>query len=77
MKAIMLMFDSFNRNILSAYECDWTKTPNFKGTAVRFNHNKPSSKSWGEMIFSGGGLFVHNSRIEPLARRVVFIICNI
>jgi arylsulfatase A-like enzyme len=30
MKAIMLMFDSLNRNMLSAYGCSWTKTPNFK-----------------------------------------------
>jgi lysophospholipase L1-like esterase len=30
MKAIMLMFDSLNRNLLSPYGCEWTKTPNFK-----------------------------------------------
>jgi hypothetical protein len=34
-------------------------------TAVRFNHNKPSRRSWGEAIFGGGGFAVHNSRIEP------------
>ncbi|MEG1887091.1 MAG: sulfatase, partial [Oscillospiraceae bacterium] len=33
MKAIMIMFDSLNRNMLSAYGCDWTKTPNFKRLA--------------------------------------------
>ncbi|MCL2831889.1 MAG: sulfatase [Treponema sp.] len=33
MKAIMMMFDSLNRNFLSAYGCDWTKTPNFKRLA--------------------------------------------
>jgi len=35
MKAIMLMFDSLNRNMLSSYGCDWTKTPNFKRLAER------------------------------------------
>lgn len=30
MKAIMVMFDSLNRNLLPAYGCDWTKLPNFK-----------------------------------------------
>lgn len=30
MKAIMIMYDSLNRELLSAYGCDWTKTPNFK-----------------------------------------------
>jgi hypothetical protein len=33
--------------------------------------------SWGEKILGGGGLGVHNSRIEPFERRVVFIICTI
>jgi len=35
MKAIMLMFDSLNRHLLSAYGCDWTVTPNFKRLAER------------------------------------------
>ncbi len=30
MKTIMVMFDSLNRNLLSSYGCDWTKTPNFQ-----------------------------------------------
>ena len=30
MKAIMVMFDSLNRHMLSNYGCTWTKTPNFK-----------------------------------------------
>jgi arylsulfatase A-like enzyme len=30
MKAIMVMFDSLNRDMLSSYGCDWTKTENFK-----------------------------------------------
>lgn len=30
MKAIMLMFDSLNRRMLSPYGCDWTITPNFQ-----------------------------------------------
>lgn len=35
MKAIMVMFDSLNRHMLSSYGCDWTKTPNFKRLAER------------------------------------------
>ncbi|MHB1254215.1 MAG: sulfatase [Candidatus Humimicrobiaceae bacterium] len=30
MKAIILMFDSLNRHMLSPYGCDWVHTPNFK-----------------------------------------------
>ena len=30
MKAIMVMFDSLNRNMLPNYGCDWIKAPNFK-----------------------------------------------
>ena len=33
MRAIMLMFDSLNRHMLSAYGCDWTHTPNFQRLA--------------------------------------------
>jgi arylsulfatase A-like enzyme len=35
MKAIMLMFDSLNRHLLSTYGCDWTATPNFERLAQR------------------------------------------
>lgn len=35
MKAIMVMFDSLNRHMLSSYGCDWTVTPNFKRLAER------------------------------------------
>ena len=35
MKAIMMMFDSLNRDFLSAYGCDWTKTPNFRRLAEK------------------------------------------
>ena len=35
MRAIMLMFDTLNRRMLSAYGCDWTKTPNFQRLAER------------------------------------------
>lgn len=41
MKAIMLMFDSLNKHMLSAYGCDETITPNFqrlKKKTVRFNN---------------------------------------
>lgn len=41
MKAIMLMFDSLNRNMLAPYGCDWTQTPNFSRLAehtVRFDN---------------------------------------
>lgn len=40
MKAVMLMYDSLNREMLKPYGCDWTKTPNFQRLAersVRFN----------------------------------------
>ena len=30
MKSIMIMYDSVNKHMLSAYGCDWTKTPNFQ-----------------------------------------------
>ena len=29
MKAVMVMYDSLDRNFLSPYGCDWTHTPNF------------------------------------------------
>jgi arylsulfatase A-like enzyme len=35
MKAIMVMFDTLNRRMLSAYGCDWTHTPNFQRLAER------------------------------------------
>lgn len=35
MKAIMLMFDTLNRHMLSSYGCDWTHTPNFKRLAKK------------------------------------------
>ncbi|KYQ97124.1 sulfatase [Serratia plymuthica] len=41
MKAIMLMFDSLNKHMLSAYGCDETITPNFqrlREKTVRFNN---------------------------------------
>jgi len=35
MKAIMVMFDTLNRRMLSAYGCEWTHTPNFQRLAER------------------------------------------
>lgn len=35
MKAVMLMFDSLNRNMLQPYGCQWTRTPNFQRLAER------------------------------------------
>ena len=35
MKAIMVMFDSLNRHLLSTYGCDWTVTPNFQRLAEK------------------------------------------
>lgn len=35
MKAITVMFDSLNRNLLETYGCDWTRTPNFLRLAER------------------------------------------
>ena len=34
MKAILLMFDSLNRRMLSPYGCDWVHTPNFQRLAA-------------------------------------------
>ena len=35
MKAIMVMFDSLNRRMLSPYGCEWVMTPNFQRLADR------------------------------------------
>ncbi|MCA9428940.1 MAG: sulfatase-like hydrolase/transferase, partial [Candidatus Omnitrophica bacterium] len=35
MRAIMVMFDSLNRRLLSPYGCEWTHTPNFQRLAER------------------------------------------
>ncbi|MCA9434171.1 MAG: sulfatase [Candidatus Omnitrophica bacterium] len=35
MRAIMVMFDSLNRRMLSPYGCEWTHTPNFQRLAER------------------------------------------
>ncbi|OUP82925.1 hypothetical protein B5F07_12190 [Lachnoclostridium sp. An169] len=35
MKAIMVMYDSLNRNMLEPYGCDWIRTPNFIRLAER------------------------------------------
>ncbi|MBT7301790.1 MAG: sulfatase, partial [Victivallales bacterium] len=35
MRAIMVMFDSLNRRMLSPYGCDWVHTPNFQRLAER------------------------------------------
>ncbi len=35
MKAIMVMFDSFNRRMLPPYGCDWVKAPNFQRLSER------------------------------------------
>ena len=35
MKAIMVMYDSLNREMLEPYGCNWTKTPNFRRLAER------------------------------------------
>ena len=35
MKAIMVMYDSLNRRMLSPYGCDWIKTPNFERLAKK------------------------------------------
>ena len=35
MKAIMVMYDSLNRRMLSPYGCEWTHTPNFERLAGR------------------------------------------
>ncbi|MCB0086722.1 MAG: sulfatase-like hydrolase/transferase, partial [Caldilineaceae bacterium] len=35
MKAVMVMFDTLNRHMLSPYGCTWTHTPNFQRLADR------------------------------------------
>ena len=35
MKAVMVMYDSLNRHMLSPYGCEWVKTPNFERLARR------------------------------------------
>ncbi len=35
MKAIMVMYDSLNRELIESYGCDWTLTPNFKRLAEK------------------------------------------
>lgn len=35
MKAIMIMYDSLNRRMLSPYGCDWVETPNFERLAKK------------------------------------------
>lgn len=35
MKAIMVMYDSLNREMLEPYGCDWTLTPNFRRLAEK------------------------------------------
>lgn len=35
MKAILVLFDSLNRHMLSPYGCDWVHTPNFRRLAER------------------------------------------
>ena len=42
MKAVMVMFDTLNRHMLSPYGCEWTHTPNFQRLAersVKFNNS--------------------------------------
>lgn len=35
MRAVMLMFDSLNKNMLPNYGCDWIKAPNFERLSER------------------------------------------
>ena len=34
MKAVMIMFDSLNKRMLSPYGCTWVHTPNFRRLAA-------------------------------------------
>ena len=46
MKAIMVMYDSLNREMLEPYGCDWISTPNFRRlaeNAVTFDRNYVAS----------------------------------
>lgn len=46
MRVLMVMFDTLNRQMLSPYGCDWTKTPNFQRLAektVKFENSYAGS----------------------------------
>ena len=73
MRAIMVMYDSLNRNYLQTYGCDWTKTPNFCRLAersVQFNNcyvgSMPCMPARRE-LHTGRANFCHRSwgPIEP------------
>ncbi len=73
MKAIMLMFDSLNRHMLSPYGCDWTHTENFRRLAdrcVTFDNSYAASLPCmpaRRELHTGRYNFLHNSwgPLEP------------
>jgi len=73
MKAIMIMYDSLNRNLLQPYGCDWTITPNFQRLAersVRFDNSYAGSLPCmpaRRELHTGRSNFLHRSwgPIEP------------
>ncbi|MCD8052998.1 MAG: sulfatase [Lachnospiraceae bacterium] len=73
MRAIMVMFDTLSRRMLSPYGCDWVKTPNFKRLAeksVCFDNNYAGSlpcMSARRELHTGRLNFLHRSwgPLEP------------
>ncbi len=66
MKAIMVMFDSLNRRMLSPYGCDWVMTPNFERLA---NHGVTFDTSYvGSMPCMPARRELHTGRYNFLHR---------
>ena len=66
MRAIMVMFDSLNRRMLSPYGCDWVHTPNFQRLA---EHSATFDKSFvGSMPCMPARRELHTGRYNFLHR---------
>lgn len=66
MRAIMLMFDSLNRRMLSPYGCDWVHTPNFQRLA---GHTVTFDRSYvGSMPCMPARRELHTGRLNFLHR---------
>lgn len=84
MKAVNIMFDSLNKEYLSAYGCEWTHTPNFKRLAektARFNRayvgSMPCMPARRE-LHTGRYNFLHRSwgPLEPFDQSVPELLSN-
>lgn len=66
MKAIMIMYDSLNRHMLSPYGCEWTDTPNFARLA---QHTMTFDNCWvGSMPCMPARRELHTGRYNFLHR---------